>query len=72
MERKELPLMAVDSVKLPSREKARDVLLRKMNEAIKEFEDETGLKVTTVHGSVNALEEDAELGDMSWRLTTEL
>lgn len=41
--------MSADSIRLPNGEKARDVLLRKMNEAIKEFEDETGVEVISLN-----------------------
>ena len=74
MERKELPSMAADSIKLPNREKARDVLLRKMNEAIKEFEDETGVKVTSISGDTEMIMAGVgeTYSDISWKLTTKL
>ena len=70
----ELNPMAVDSIKLPKREKAGDVLLRKMNEAIKEFEDEAGVKVTSIDGIAKMimLETSEVYDEMSWNLTTKL
>ena len=74
MERKELPLMAADSIKLPNREKARDVLIKKLNDAIKEFEDETGVKVTSIDGIAKMimLEMGEVYDDISWELNTKL
>ncbi len=40
---------SLDGAITDTKEKARDVLLRKMNEAIKEFEDETGIEVISLN-----------------------